>query len=80
MRFIRYQTGADAPRYGWVYDDRVGPIEGVPFGEFRRLEAEIQGQAPLDRSEGHPYLSEEPHKLRALGGIFDLKQPARRTA
>ena len=41
MRFIRYQTGADAPRYGWVYDDRVGPIEGVPFGEFRRLEAEI---------------------------------------
>ena len=41
MRFIRYQTGADAPRYGWVYEDRVGPIEGVPFGEFRRLEAEI---------------------------------------
>ena len=40
MRFIRYQTGADAPRYGWVYEDRVGPIEGVPFGEFRRLEAE----------------------------------------
>lgn len=41
MRFIRYQSGADAPRYGWVYEDRVGPIEGVPFGEFRRLEAEI---------------------------------------
>lgn len=41
MRFIRYQTGTDAPRYGWVYEDRVGPIEGVPFGEFRRLEAEI---------------------------------------
>lgn len=41
MRFIRYQAGTDAPRYGWVYEDRVGPIEGVPFGEFRRLEAEI---------------------------------------
>jgi len=41
MRFIRYTTGNEAPRYGWVYEDMVGPIEGVPFGEFRRLEAEI---------------------------------------
>jgi len=41
MRLIRYRTGNDAPRYGWVYEDRVGPIEGEPFGEFRRLEAEI---------------------------------------
>ncbi len=41
MRFIRYRTGNDAPRYGWVFEDRVGPIEGEPFGEFRRLEAEI---------------------------------------
>ena len=41
MRFIRYRTGNDAPRYGWVYEDRVGPIEGEPFGDFRRLEAEI---------------------------------------
>jgi 2-keto-4-pentenoate hydratase/2-oxohepta-3-ene-1,7-dioic acid hydratase in catechol pathway len=41
MRFIRYTTGNEAPCYGWVYDDRVGPVEGVPYGEFRRLEAEI---------------------------------------
>ncbi len=41
MRFVRYQTSQDAPRYGWVYEDKIGPIEGVPFGEFRRLEAEI---------------------------------------
>jgi len=41
MRLIRYRTGNEAPRYGWIYEDRVGPIEGVPFGEFRRLEAEI---------------------------------------
>jgi 2-keto-4-pentenoate hydratase/2-oxohepta-3-ene-1,7-dioic acid hydratase in catechol pathway len=33
--------GADAPRFGWVYEDRVGPIEGEPFGAFRRMEAEI---------------------------------------
>lgn len=41
MRFIRYRTGSDAPRFGWVYEDKVGPIEGVPYGEYRRLEAEI---------------------------------------
>ncbi len=41
MRFVRYRTGSDAPRYGWVYEDKVGPIEGVPFGEFRRMEAEL---------------------------------------
>jgi 2-keto-4-pentenoate hydratase/2-oxohepta-3-ene-1,7-dioic acid hydratase in catechol pathway len=41
MRFIRYQHGHDAPTYGWLLDDRVGPIDGVPFGEYRRLEAEL---------------------------------------
>jgi 2-keto-4-pentenoate hydratase/2-oxohepta-3-ene-1,7-dioic acid hydratase in catechol pathway len=41
MRFVRYTTGNDAPRYGWLYEDRVGPVEGVPFGEYRRMEAEI---------------------------------------
>ena len=41
MRFIRYRTGSEQPRYGWIYQDRVGPIEGLPFGEFRRLEAEM---------------------------------------
>ncbi len=41
MRFIRYRTGSDAPRYGWVYEDKIGPIEGVPFGDFRRLDAEL---------------------------------------
>ncbi len=41
MRFIRYRTGSEEPRYGWVYEDRIGPIEGVPFGDYRRLEAEI---------------------------------------
>jgi 2-keto-4-pentenoate hydratase/2-oxohepta-3-ene-1,7-dioic acid hydratase in catechol pathway len=40
MRFIRYQTGDQAPRYGWTLSDQVGPLEGSIFGEFRRLEAE----------------------------------------
>jgi 2-keto-4-pentenoate hydratase/2-oxohepta-3-ene-1,7-dioic acid hydratase in catechol pathway len=41
VRFIRYTSGGEAPRYGWVYEDRIGPVEGVPYGEYRRLEAEI---------------------------------------
>jgi 2-keto-4-pentenoate hydratase/2-oxohepta-3-ene-1,7-dioic acid hydratase in catechol pathway len=45
MRFIRYSIGDEKPRYGWVFQDKVGPIEGEPFGEYRRLEAGM----PLDR-------------------------------
>lgn len=41
MRFVRYSIGDDAPRYGWLFEDRVGQIEGYPFGEYRRLEAEL---------------------------------------
>ena len=41
MRFIRYQTRQDPPRFGWILQDTVGPIEGFPFDEFRRLEAEL---------------------------------------
>lgn len=41
MRFVRYAMGNDAPRYGWILEDRIGAIDGMPFGEYRRLEAEI---------------------------------------
>ena len=44
MRIIRYTHKKEAPRYGWILDERVGSIEGSPFEEFRRTEAEI----PLD--------------------------------
>ncbi len=39
MRFIRYQNEKDAPRFGWVLEDLIGPIEGSPYQEYRRLEA-----------------------------------------
>ena len=41
MRFVRYLQGKETPRYGWVYEDRVGPVEGDLFGDYRRLEADI---------------------------------------
>ena len=43
MRIIRYQKPNESPKYGWLLEDRIGEIEGDPFGEYRRLEA----QTPL---------------------------------
>lgn len=41
MKFVRYLDNAGTLNYGWLSEDNVGPIEGTPFGEFRRLEANI---------------------------------------
>lgn len=40
MRFVRYQENAGSIRFGWVYQNQVGPIDGTPFGEYRRLEVD----------------------------------------
>ena len=41
MRFVRYQTRSEPACYGWLYEDNVGPLDGTPFGEYRRQEADI---------------------------------------
>jgi 2-keto-4-pentenoate hydratase/2-oxohepta-3-ene-1,7-dioic acid hydratase in catechol pathway len=41
MRIIRYQVENETPRYGWIYEDKVGEIEGNIYGEYRRLDAKI---------------------------------------
>lgn len=42
MRFVRFQESGDPNiRYGWIYGDLVGEIEGDIFSEFRRLEASL---------------------------------------
>ncbi len=51
MRFVRYQESGDPNiRYGWIYGDLVGEIEGDIFSEFRRLEASL----PLYTVRLHP--------------------------
>jgi 2-keto-4-pentenoate hydratase/2-oxohepta-3-ene-1,7-dioic acid hydratase in catechol pathway len=45
MRFIRYQFRDQPPCFGWVLDNLIGALEGNPFSEFRRLEANL----PLDK-------------------------------
>ncbi len=46
MRIIRYQVKNATPQYGWVLNENVGSMEGNPFGEYRRLKADI----PLDEA------------------------------
>jgi len=37
MRLVRFRADRDdPPRWGWVRDDRVGLIDGSPFGLYRR--------------------------------------------
>ncbi|HEX9674342.1 MAG TPA: fumarylacetoacetate hydrolase family protein [Anaerolineales bacterium] len=37
MRILRFHTPSQAePRWGWLAEDKVGPLEGSPFTEFRR--------------------------------------------
>jgi 2-keto-4-pentenoate hydratase/2-oxohepta-3-ene-1,7-dioic acid hydratase in catechol pathway len=39
MRIVRYQIKNEGPRYGWIFENKVGDIEGNIFSEYRRLEA-----------------------------------------
>ncbi len=40
MRIVRYQVKNEAPRYGWILEDKIGPIEGDIYGDYRRLEVD----------------------------------------
>lgn len=39
MRIVRYQENEEAPKYGWLLDDKVGGVSGDLFGRYRRREA-----------------------------------------
>ncbi|MEJ2711079.1 MAG: fumarylacetoacetate hydrolase family protein [Anaerolineales bacterium] len=41
MRLIRYTTKNEAPSYGWVHEDKVGALQGDPYSEFQRMEADL---------------------------------------
>ena len=41
MRTIRYLYKNELATYGWLLDDKVGPIIGDIFGEYRRQEVEL---------------------------------------
>jgi 2-keto-4-pentenoate hydratase/2-oxohepta-3-ene-1,7-dioic acid hydratase in catechol pathway len=41
MRIVRYQQKNLPPKYGWIFEDNIGEIEGSIYGEYRRQEARI---------------------------------------
>jgi len=41
MRFVRYQYRLEIPRYGWMMEGAVGPVDGTPFGDYRRMSASL---------------------------------------
>jgi 2-keto-4-pentenoate hydratase/2-oxohepta-3-ene-1,7-dioic acid hydratase in catechol pathway len=41
MKIVRFQIDDRPVRYGWVLDERVGVLDGSPFGTFSRREADI---------------------------------------
>jgi len=61
MRIVRFQRGKNSPAWGWVYEDRVGLLEGSPFGEYRRMEVEW----PLDTV--HLLAPVQPSKVICIG-------------
>lgn len=41
MQIVRYKATTGNVEFGWVYEGKVGSIEGSPFTEYRRQVAEI---------------------------------------
>ena len=61
MRIVRYQVRSEPPAYGWLFEDRIGPIEGSPFDEFMR------GEALLPLSEVRLLAPVQPTKILCVG-------------
>jgi 2-keto-4-pentenoate hydratase/2-oxohepta-3-ene-1,7-dioic acid hydratase in catechol pathway len=61
MRIVRYQIKKEAPRYGWVLENKVGAIEGDIYGDYRRLEAEV----PL--ADVKLFAPVQPSKILCIG-------------
>lgn len=61
MRIVRYQIKNERPRYGWILENKVGPIEGDLYGEYRRLEADT----PL--AEAKLLAPVQPSKILCVG-------------
>jgi len=41
MRIVRYQYKTEALTYGWLLENKVGPIVGNIFAEYRRQEVAL---------------------------------------
>jgi len=61
MQIIRYSQHNQGAQFGWILDDKVGPLSEHPFGPYRRMDA----VTPLINVKLHtPVL---PGKIIAIG-------------
>lgn len=42
MKICRFQTSLIEPQFGWIFEDRIGKVDGNIFDAFRRLEPDFQ--------------------------------------
>ena len=61
MKILRFSTQDLSPRFGWLYQDKIGQIDGDPFGIYRRLDPEI----PVDAVRLLPPV--QPGKIICVG-------------
>ena len=64
MRIVRYQIKNEPPATAGSLEDKIGPIVGDIFGEYRRLEAEL----PL--SSVRLLAPLQPSKILCIGRNF----------
>ena len=65
MKILRFSTPKLSPRFGWLYEDLVGQIDGDPFGEYRRLDPDI----PIDTVRLLPPV--QPSKILCVGRNYE---------
>ena len=41
MQIIRYSQHNEGPGFGWILDNKVGPLSAPPFGPYRRMDAVV---------------------------------------
>lgn len=39
MRYVRFQSGKDSPKYGWLDGERIGELTAAPFQEHKRFDS-----------------------------------------
>ncbi len=61
MRIVRYRYKEEAPTYGWLLEDKVGPITGSIYGDYQRQEVSL----PLNTV--HLLAPAEPSKIVCIG-------------
>jgi 2-keto-4-pentenoate hydratase/2-oxohepta-3-ene-1,7-dioic acid hydratase in catechol pathway len=41
MQIVRYMARNQPPAYGWVHEDKLGALQGDPYSEFQRMQADL---------------------------------------